>query len=93
MLRLDSRTVDGVVRDSDGTPVKGAVVKLKNMKSLQIRSFYTSAQGEYRFHGLDKEVDFQVKADYQGRSSQTETISSFNERANVTVDLKLEAPK
>ena len=49
--------------------MSGAVVQLKNMKTLQIRSFITQTDGTYRFFELSPDVDYELKADYQGASA------------------------
>ena len=52
------KSVSGVVTDEEGNPVPGAVVQLKNTKTLQVRSFIAKEQGEYYFHGLATDVDY-----------------------------------
>jgi len=84
------RTVQGTVTDAAGSPVDGAIVQLKNTKTLQIRSFVTQQRGAYYFHGLSPDVDYEVRADYQGASSPTKTMSSFDSRKEVAINLKLE---
>lgn len=83
------RSVQGSVSDADGNAVEGAVVQLKNTKTLQIRSFITKDHGAYFFHGLSPDVDYEVKADYQGAASGTRTLSSFDSRKQAVLDLKL----
>ena len=41
-----------MVTDAANQPVAGAVVQLKNTKTLQIRSFITQDDGNYHFAGL-----------------------------------------
>jgi len=84
------RTVQGTVTDAAENPVDGAIVQLKNTKSLQIRSFVTQEHGAYYFHGLSPNVDYEVRADFQGASSSTKTVSSFDSRKEVAINLKLE---
>jgi len=86
------RTVQGTVTDAAGNPVDGAIVQLKDTKTLQIRSFVTQQKGAYYFHGLSPNVDYEVRADYptQGTSSPTKTVSSFDSRKEVSINLKLE---
>jgi hypothetical protein len=84
-----NRSVQGVVTSTDERPVSGAVVQLKNTKSLQIRSFITQENGSYYFHGLNPDVDYELKADYQGASSSTKTLSSFDSRKQAVINLKL----
>lgn len=83
------RSVRGTVSGADDTPVVGAIVQLKNTKTLQIRSFITQDKGVYYFNGLSPDVDYEVRADYQGVSSPTKTVSSFDSRKDVTLALKL----
>jgi Carboxypeptidase regulatory-like domain len=87
------RTVQGVVRNVQDEPVNGAVVQLKNTKTLQIRSFITRDNGSYYFHGLNTDVDYELRADYQGASSGAKTLSSFDSRKTAVMNLKLSAKK
>jgi protocatechuate 3,4-dioxygenase beta subunit len=87
------RMVQGVVTDEQDNPLVGAVVQLKNSKTLQVRSFITQANGTYQFHGLDPNVDYMLKADYQGASSPWKTLSSFDSRKQPTMNLKVASKK
>jgi hypothetical protein len=83
------RTVLGVVTDADGNPAVGAVVQLKNLKTLQIRSFLTREKGDYYFHGLSLDVDYEIKAQANGKDSPTRTISTFNSHPELTINLQV----
>jgi|SRR4051812_22087415 hypothetical protein len=83
------RTLQGQVNDPDDKPVAGAVVQLKDTKTLQVRSFITQADGTYRFSGLRADTDYEVKADYNGMSSDNRRLSNFDTRKIATVVLKL----
>ena len=83
------RSVQGTVSDANGNAVNGAVVQLKNTKTLQIRSFITKEQGAYYFHGLSPNVDYELKAEYQGKSSPTRTLSAFDSRKQAVINLQL----
>jgi len=85
----NTRSVQGVVTAPDDTPVSNAVVQLKNTKTLQIRSFFTQADGSYYFHDLSADVDYTLRADYQGESSPTRTLSAFDSRKVARMNLKL----
>ncbi len=84
-----NRTVQGTVTTEDGALAVGAEVQLKNTKTLQIRSYVTQKEGTYFFHGLSPDVDFELKAQYQGVWSQSKTVSSFDSQKAVTLDLKI----
>ena len=83
------RSVQGVVSNAQGEAVNGAVVQLKNTKTLQIRSFITRDNGSYYFHGLSTDVDYELRADSDGASSGAKTLSSFDSRKQATMNLKL----
>jgi type 1 fimbria pilin len=89
----NTRSVQGTVADTTNKPVDGAVVQLKDTKTLQIRSFITKGDGLYHFHGLSSNVDYELRADHQGSSSSNKTLSSFDDRKQAVVNLKLDAKK
>jgi hypothetical protein len=88
-----TRSVQGTVTVADDSPVNGAVVQLKNTKTLQIRSFITKEDGTYHFYDLSPDIDYELKADYQGASSNTKTLSSFDSRRQTVLNLKLNPKK
>jgi hypothetical protein len=88
-----TRSLQGVVSSPEDRPVSGAVVQLKDMKTLQIRSFITQPQGNYYFHGLSPDRDYEVKAESHGSSSDTKTLSSFDSRKQAVINLKLNPKK
>jgi hypothetical protein len=83
------RMVHGTVTDAEEKTVAGAVVQLKNAKTLQIRSFITQEHGTYAFHGLDRNVDYTLKADFQGAASPVKTLSVFDDRPKPVINLQL----
>ena len=88
-----NRTVEGTVTGADNQVVSGAVVQLKNMKTLQVRSFITQQDGTYHFNELSPDIDYELRADYSGASSPTRTLSSFDSRKDAVMDLKLNPKK
>ena len=87
------KSVQGTVTDSTDKPVEGAVVQMKDTKTLQVRSCITKGDGLYHFHGLNPNVAYEVKADYQGASSTSKTLSSFDSKKQAVVNLKLDSKK
>lgn len=85
------RNLQGVVTLPDGNPAKGAVVKLKNLKSLQVTSFITPADGKYRFHNLSSNIDYEVRADFNDLSSDKRMLSVFDSRLDAVINLPLAA--
>jgi Carboxypeptidase regulatory-like domain len=83
------RAVQGTVMDPADKPVSGAIVTLKNTKTLQMRSFIAKADGSYAFYGLSTNVDYELQAAYQGAVSGVKTLSVFDSRSKATINLKL----
>ena len=84
-----TRTVTGVVNDHDGKPASGAVVLLKNNKTLQVRSYRTKDDGVYKFVGLSPNDNYELRAQLNGVSSGSKTLSQFDGRKETKIDLKL----
>jgi hypothetical protein len=84
-----TRSVQGIVNDASGKPVAGAVVQLKDTKSLQIRSYRTEADGSYHFSGLNANVEYELEAKNGDATSGKKTLSVFNTQKVATVNLKL----
>ncbi len=88
------RMVSGVVRDAEDKLKDGAVVKLKDTKSLSIRSYITKPDGEYSFQGLSVGIDYELRAETrEGDASQTKILSVYDNRREAVMNLKLEAKK
>ena len=85
-----TRSVQGIVTDGAEAPIEGAVVQLKDMKSLQIRSYITKSGGQYQFHGLNPDIDYELRADHKGASSDSRTLSSFDGRKQAVMNLKID---
>jgi hypothetical protein len=83
------KAVSGIVTDASGAPVSGAVVQLKNTKTLQVRSFIAKDTGEYFFQGLSTDVDYELKAESNGKSSGPKILSSFDSHAEAKINLQL----
>ena len=88
------RTVRGVVSEkSSEAPIASAVVFLKNTRTNDIRSYISDTEGNYRFSGLDPNVDDEVHAEKEGAKSATRTVSSFDSKKEIVLNLKLEKKK
>ncbi|MCD6358059.1 MAG: carboxypeptidase regulatory-like domain-containing protein [Thermoproteales archaeon] len=85
----DSRSVSGIVLDPRGDPVEGAVVQLKDTKTLKVRSFITLKDGGYRFHGLSTDTDYELRATHDQLASRTRRLSVYDSRKKAVINLKL----
>jgi hypothetical protein len=87
------RTVKGVVVDKDENPVPQSRVYLKNLKTHVVRTFIAEETGNYRFSGLDPNVDYELHAEHQDAASARRTVSSLDGRREITINLKLDKKK
>jgi len=88
-----TRNVQGTVSAADDSVVNGARVYLENTKTLQVRTFYTQKDGNYYFHELSPDVDYKLRAEFEGATSSTKTLSSFDSRKDAVMNLKLNPKK
>ena len=87
------RTVHGTILDRGEDPVGGAVVYLKNVKTLSVKTYIADDSGHYRFSGLDPNVDYEIHAEKDTMMSTNHTISSFDSRKDIPLSLKLDKKK
>jgi hypothetical protein len=87
------RTVHGVVSDKSEAPVAAGVVFLKNTRSNVVRSYISDDTGNYRFSGLDPNADYEIHAEKDGATSATRTVSSFDSKKDMVVNLKIDKKK
>ena len=87
------RTVHGSVIDKEENPVATSIVYLKNMKTQGVKTYIANDAGEYRFSGLDPNVDYQIHAEHNDLTSPVRTISSYDSRRDVNLPLKLSHKK
>ena len=87
------RTVRGAVLDKAENPVVSAVVYLKNVRTLAVKTYISDRSGEYRFSGLDPNVDYELHAETESLTSNTRTVSNFDSRKDIVISLKLDKEK
>ncbi len=84
-----TRSIEGKVLNSGGGTIAGAIVLLKDTKTLQVRSYIAQADGRYHFYGLSTDVNYQLRAEANGLTSKTKTVSVFDSHKIVKLDLKV----
>ena len=87
------RTVHGTVVDKEENELPGGVVYLKNTKTQTVKTYIAEEKGEFRFSGLDPNVDYEIHAEKEGMTSTKRTISSFDSRKQIVVNLKVDKKK
>jgi len=84
------RLLFGKVLDTRENPLKDAVVYVTNTRTRAIKTYIVGADGTYRFPALSTAVDYEVYAQYNGRKSDTKSVSQFDDRPQVYLDLKVD---
>jgi hypothetical protein len=87
------RSVSGSVLDKNEDPLPDAIVYLQNVRTLTVKTYISSEHGEYRFSGLDPNVDYEIHAEHEDMTSANHTISSFDSRKVINVTLKVDKQK
>ena len=87
------RTVSGTVMDKSENPVPGSVVFLKNLRTNAVSSRFADSDGKYKFTGLDPNVDYEVHAELNDEKSAPKTMSSLDNRKEMTLNLKIDRKK
>jgi hypothetical protein len=82
------RLLYGKVLDQQDNPVPNAIVYLTDTRTHAVKTYIIGQDGTYRFPGLSN-VDYEVYAQYKGRKSDTKSVSQFDDRSQVYVDLKI----
>jgi hypothetical protein len=83
------KNLQGKVYDANDAAISGAIVYLKNSRNNDVKTFLSEKDGNYRFAGLSADTDYTVWAAYHGQKSGSKTVSSFDSRKQVYLDLKI----
>ena len=87
------KVLHGSVIDKSENPIPASVVYLKNVKSQAVKTYIADESGNYRFSGLDPNVDYEIHAEHDDMTSAIRTVSSFDSRRDIEVTLKLSKKK
>jgi Carboxypeptidase regulatory-like domain len=85
-----TRLLTGKVIDSGDGPLPNAVVYLTNTRDHSVKTYIVGPEGTYRFPALQPTIDYEVYAQFNKRRSHTKTVSQFDNRQQVYIDLKIE---
>jgi hypothetical protein len=80
----------GKILDGVDNPLAGAVVYLTNTRTRAVKTYIAGKDGDYRFPGLAENTEYEVYAQFQGHKSDTKSVSQFDSRVTVSVNLKID---
>jgi len=86
----NGRLLLGKVLDPQDNPLPDAVVYLTNTRTRAVKTYIVSSDGTYRFPALSASVDYEVYAQYKGHKSDIKSVSQFDDRTEVYLDLKID---
>ena len=84
------RLLLGKVLDRQDNPLPNAVVYLTNTRTRAVKTYIVGPDGTYRFPSLASGVDYEVYAQYNGHKSDSKSLSQFDDRSQVYVDLRID---
>jgi Carboxypeptidase regulatory-like domain len=84
------RLLYGKVLDPQDNPLPDAVVYLTNTRTRAVKTYIVSQEGTYRFPALSTAIDYEVYAQYKGHKSDTKSVSQFDDRSQVYLDLRID---
>ena len=84
------RLLLGKVLDHQDGPVVNAVVYLTNTRTRAVKTYIVGPEGTYRFPSLSNAVDYEVYAQFNGHKSDTKSLSQFDDRSQVYIDLRID---
>jgi Carboxypeptidase regulatory-like domain len=87
--RPQGKLLSGKVLDRQDNPVVGSIVYLTNTRTHAVKTYIVGQDGTYRFPGLST-VDYEVYAQFNGHKSDTRSVSQFDDRSQVYIDLKID---
>ena len=79
--------------DPQDNPLPDAVVYVTNTRTRAVKTYIVGPDGTYRFPALSTAVDYEVYAQYKGHKSDTKSVSQFDDRSQVYIDLKVSLAK
>ena len=84
------RLLSGRVIDKEDNPVVNAIVYVTDTRSRAVKTYIVGPDGNYHFPALSASVDYEVYAQFNGKTSDTKRISQFDDRKTLNVVLRID---
>ena len=84
------RLLFGKVLDPQDSPLPDSVVYVTNTRTRAIKTYIVGSDGTYRFPALSTALEYEIYAQYKGKKSETKSVSQFDDRPQVYLDLKID---
>ena len=84
------RLLSGKVLDRQDNPLPDAIVYLTNSRTRAVKTYIVGKDGTYRFPALSSAIDYEIYAQFNGHKSDTKSVSQFDDRPQVYLDLRID---
>jgi hypothetical protein len=84
------RLLTGKVLDKQDNPVPDAVVYVTDTRTRAVKTYIVGPDGTYRFPALATNVDYELYAQLNGKTSDTKRMSQFDDRKVVEIVLRID---
>jgi len=84
------RLLTGKVLDKQDSPVIDAVVYVTDTRTRAVKTYIVGPDGTYRFPALATNVDYEIYAQSNGKTSDTKRMSQFDDRKVVDIVLRID---
>jgi hypothetical protein len=85
------RLLTGKVLDKQDNAVVNAIVYVTDTRTRAVKTYIVGPDGTYRFPALATNVDYEIYAQSNGRTSDTKRMSQFDDRKVVEILLRIDA--
>lgn len=84
------RMLTGRVSDRQDNPLPNSVVYLSNTRTQAVKSYIVGPDGAYHFPELSPNIDYEIYAQFNGKKSDTKTVSHFDDRRLLNINLRID---
>ena len=84
------RLLTGKVLDKQDNALPNSIVYVTDTRTRAVKTFIVGNDGGYRFPALASNVDYEVYAELNGKSSDTKRVSQFDDRKVVNIVLRID---
>ncbi|MBV9624012.1 MAG: carboxypeptidase regulatory-like domain-containing protein, partial [Acidobacteria bacterium] len=76
--------------DRQDNALANAIVYVTDTRTRAVKTYIVGSDGMYRFPALAANVDYEVYAQLNGKSSDTKRVSQFDDRKVVNIVLRID---
>src|SRR5206468_1464490 len=84
------RLLTGKVIDKDDNLLANAIVYVTDTRTRAVKTYIVGGDGTYRFPALAANVDYEIYAQLNGKTSDTKRVSQFDDRKIVNIVLRID---